>query len=497
MAASLSSSSNTPEQQESEQDQPMQHLVLIGGGHAHVQVIKALNAAARPKNLDVTLIDAQTAASYSGMVPGCIAGQYTTDETLIHIPPLAEWADMTFIHDRVVDIDFEEKLIYCRQRLGEPIEFDAVSIDIGSASRGLDKVPGAQQYTIPTRPIAQLVQKLDAARDELLEEQASSSSSSFQPPRLVVVGGGAAGIELSMAITTRWQTEGLDPHTTLLDTGTQLLPHESTQAREQLTTLLDEKKIVVRHECQVERVEEDCVVLTNGDEIPFSYCVWATGAGAHPLAQHLSQRRGLDTTHHGWIQVSPTFQTLQYPHVFAAGDCAEIQGLPNGPPPKAGVFAVRAGPVLIENLTRFLMNNGQQQQKDLIQYEPQQDYMKLLVCGNQQAFGMRFGMVLFGKWVFRMKDQIDQNFMELFRVDPNQKPEDTAYNTAQYDDMTERDDPLPSAEEAAALLQRQDDDVDFELAWAILRTMSQEEDYRRDILRIVIPERDTVEVVST
>ena len=48
------------------------HLVLVGGGHAHAQVIKALNIASRPKNLQVTLIDAQKSASYSGMVVSSI-----------------------------------------------------------------------------------------------------------------------------------------------------------------------------------------------------------------------------------------------------------------------------------------------------------------------------------------------------------------------------------------------------------------------------------------
>lgn len=42
------------------------HLVLVGGGHAHAQVIKALNKASRPKDLKVTLIDSQKLASYSG-----------------------------------------------------------------------------------------------------------------------------------------------------------------------------------------------------------------------------------------------------------------------------------------------------------------------------------------------------------------------------------------------------------------------------------------------
>ena len=43
-----------------------QRLVLVGGGHAHLQVMKTLNRASRPRNLQVTLIDVQKSASYSG-----------------------------------------------------------------------------------------------------------------------------------------------------------------------------------------------------------------------------------------------------------------------------------------------------------------------------------------------------------------------------------------------------------------------------------------------
>ena len=45
-------------------------LVFIGGGHAHLQAIKAFNEKSRPNNLQVILIDSQPFASYSGMVPG-------------------------------------------------------------------------------------------------------------------------------------------------------------------------------------------------------------------------------------------------------------------------------------------------------------------------------------------------------------------------------------------------------------------------------------------
>ena len=90
----------------------MQRLVLVGGGHGHVQVIKALNRLSRPASVHVTLIDPQDSASYSGMVPGCVSKLYTPDQTLIHLRPLAEWASIDYMKRSVVDIDTNQRKLY-------------------------------------------------------------------------------------------------------------------------------------------------------------------------------------------------------------------------------------------------------------------------------------------------------------------------------------------------------------------------------------------------
>ena len=448
------------------------HLILVGGGHGHVQVIKALNEADRPDTLRVTLIDMHKSASYSGMVPGSVANNYTPEETQLHLEPLAKWAGIHFIHDKVVDIDFEGKRLY-RQQSDEPLSFDVISIDIGSSSRGLDDTPGARKYAIATRPIHELVRKVEEAREQLAEA-----------PRLVVIGGGAAGLELSMAITTRWKEDFPATQCTVLDAGSQLLPHESRRARALLSNVLKEKGIDVRHGCEVESIEEEVIRLKSGDNVPFSHCIWATGAGAHPLAKHLRKVRGLACTDRDWIRVNPYLQSVSHPFVFAAGDCVEIEGLERGSPPKAGVYAVRSGPVLIQNLSAFLEG------KELTEYVPQDDFLKLLVCGDGKAMGFRFGLAFYGSWVFRMKDYIDQEFMKLFRVDGLPKPERKAkrgnYDTSQYDaGYCEKHHSKMNPEEAANLLQRTDDDVDHMKAWCVLRGMALDEDYRNAVLSFV------------
>lgn len=482
---------NEPVRQDDDTEQ--QHLVLVGGGHAHAQVIKALNAASRPSNLKVTLIDQQSSAPYSGMVPGCISGRYTPDETLLHLKPLTEWAGIDFVHERVVDIDLSQKIVHLARHCNaenennidssSSIPFDCISLDIGSTSRGLDDTPGARQFTIPTRPISKLVERIERSEQDMIDTMDDTSNEDTTPPRVVVIGGGAAGVELSMSLNGRFKFKFSNTQVTLLDAGTELLPDESKQGKAALKDIMTKQEIQVVHQCQVEEVTEDRIfALVNGKKctIPFTHCIWATGAGAHPLAFRL-QNKGLDATKHGWISVNEYLQSTSHPFVFAAGDCCSIEGLPNGSPPKAGVFAVRAGPVLIDNLTTFLKESQSQNNEKMKKYVPQSDFLKLLVCGDGRALGLRFGQAFVGRWVMEMKDSIDQNFMNLFKrenlPDLNEGEE---YDTSQYDaNMATKSELNPG--EAAALLSRTDDDVDYQEAWNAIRTMADDDNYQQQV----------------
>ena len=87
-------------------------VVLIGGGHAQLQVIKAFNAAARPANWNITLIDKLDKATYSGMVPGCVAQYYSKDETQIDLSGLSSWAGVNFCRGTVVDLHPDSYLFF-------------------------------------------------------------------------------------------------------------------------------------------------------------------------------------------------------------------------------------------------------------------------------------------------------------------------------------------------------------------------------------------------
>ena len=96
-------------------------LVLIGAGHANVQVLKKL-CMHKYLGLHTILINDGINAVYSGMTPGFIQRQYTKEEISINLQRLCLNAGVTFINDRVIGLDVENQTITLRR--SPKIEYD-------------------------------------------------------------------------------------------------------------------------------------------------------------------------------------------------------------------------------------------------------------------------------------------------------------------------------------------------------------------------------------
>jgi selenide,water dikinase len=91
--------------------------------------------------------------------------------------------------------------------------------------------------------------------------------------------------------------------------------------------------------------------------------------------------------------------------VFGAGDCAGIEGNPR---PKAGVFAVRAAPILYANL------HGALEGTPMRPFRPRRSYLALISTGERHAVGTWGGLAWQGRWVWRWKDRIDRRFVKKY-----------------------------------------------------------------------------------
>ncbi|WP_200243822.1 FAD-dependent oxidoreductase, partial [Thiohalocapsa halophila] len=173
----------------------LKDLVLIGGGHSHVGVLRRFGM--RPlAGVRLTLICKDVMTPYSGMLPGLIAGHYAFDDAHVDLNRLARFAGARFYNDEATGFDFDKQLVVCRHR--PAVSFDVASVNIGSAPVTVD-VPGAADHVVPVKPIDQFV----AHWERMCARVLGRSEASIGTTRIGVVGGGAGGVEMILAVQYR------------------------------------------------------------------------------------------------------------------------------------------------------------------------------------------------------------------------------------------------------------------------------------------------------
>ena len=368
-------------------------LVLVGGGHAHVQVLRRLAMDPPPRTRLTVVVDTPVAV-YSGMVPGFVAGQYRADELEIDVLPLARRAGARVIMAAATGIDVASRRLLLEGR--PPLAYDRVSFDIGSTVAGLD-LPGVRRHALPTRPIGRFVERLAA----VLEAARRDPDGRLQ---VVIVGGGAGGVELAFCLESRLRGAGGDVGVTLLEGGERILRGYPDSLARRVERHAAERGVRIVTGRWVAAVEADAVLLEDGERLTSAITVWVTGAVSQPLFR----ASGLPVDERGFVLVRPTLQVEGHDELFAVGDCATLIEQPATP--KAGVYAVRQGPLVGANLAASLTAG------ELRTYRPQGDFLTLLNLGDGAALGAKWGLSFGGAWVMRLKDHIDRGFMRHFQV---------------------------------------------------------------------------------
>ena len=372
-------------------------IVLVGGGHSHVVVLKRFAMQPEP-GLRLSLICTDVHTPYSGMLPGYVAGHYDYDAVHIDLSRLAVFAGARLYRDEVIGLDRAGGKVLCRNR--PPVPYDRLSINIGSTPQ-LAGVPGAGQYAVPVKPIHQFNQRWLALLGRVQQHTQGVL-------RVAVVGAGAGGVELLLAMQYRLQHEfkalGRDAGLLqfhLLGSEPDILPTHNPGVRQRFMRVLTERGVKLHLGSEVTQVEANRLLCANGCVVEADEIMWVTQAGGAPWLQGT----GLALDARGFLVVNDCLQSITDPLVFAAGDIAAMQ---NHPLPKAGVFAVRQGKPLADNLRRSV------QGKPLESYRPQSSWLALISTGDKYAVASRGAIGFAGPWVWRWKDWIDQRFMRKF-----------------------------------------------------------------------------------
>jgi selenide,water dikinase len=369
-----------------------QHLVLAGGGHTHVHVLKSLAMRIEPA-LRLTVVSPYSYATYSGMVPGVLGGQYRLREAQIDVRALAARAGAEFLADRVVRIDPRQRVLHLHDR--PPLSYDLLSLDVGSQPSAADRVADGA-------PVS-MVKPIEVAAVEI--EEALTQPLPVEGRQVVVVGAGAGGCEIAFALAARLRVDGKGS-VTVCDRTDRPVATRHARTSNAVLRAFQAHGIRFLGEVVVVRADTFGVRLADGRVLPASLVVWATGAAGPELLA----RSGLPVDERGFLRVGDDLRCAEFPEIFAAGDCATLESHPQLP--KAGVFAVRQGPVLAANLRAVA--RGRRTRR----FRPQREFLALLNTADGRAILSRGGLALRSRLAWRLKDYIDRRFIRLYERPP-------------------------------------------------------------------------------
>ena len=379
---------------------PQHDVVLLGIGHTNAHVLRMWRM--QPiADARLTCISNFPIATYSGMLPGVLAGQYAVEEMQIDLVRLCAANGARLIVGNVIGLDQDRQELLFEDR--SPVHFDVLSVGIGSVPNRAG-VEADAELLLPIKPMQTFLARLESRLLALAAGQRQTSQASATPLRLAVVGGGAGGVEITFCLESR--VRKLLGHVpleiTLIDSNSQIGSGASEGMARRVHRELQARGVQVVLGRRVEQVSPDMLRLDNGDTIAADLVLWATSATPPPLLQKL----GLPTDGRGFLLTRRTLQTTADLPIFAVGDSGTIQGEDL---PKAGVYAVREGPILWENIQHSIAG------RPLVDYKPQRGFLKLLNTGDGRAIGEYSGFTFSGRWAWWLKDRIDRKFMAMYQ----------------------------------------------------------------------------------
>ena len=367
-------------------------ILLAGGGHAHVEVLRRFGARPEP-GVSLVLVSPDRFTPYSGMLPGLVAGHYSHDQAHLDHEPLAERAGARFVRDRIAALDVAGRSASTAS--GERIAFDLVSLDVGSVPDM--RFPGAREHATGVKPVDAFLARW---------EQVRSEASAGRVGRIAVVGGGAGGVEVLLAMHHRLSkdTPARVPRFVLVSDRTNL-PGPANRA---LLAKLRAAGVELHLGRGAERFDAQGVTLAGGEHVAADVVFCATPATAAPWLA----ASGLACDDRGFVRIDDHLRSPSHPQVFAAGDCASQIGRVH---PRSGVYAVRQGPPLAANLRAAATGTP------LATYVPQGRALALVSTGGRHAVAVWGRWSVAGRWAWRWKDRIDRRFMARYRVDERER----------------------------------------------------------------------------
>ena len=358
--------------------------------------------------IEVTLIDPQRWLYYSGMVPEYLGGVYDVEDIRIDLARLAREGGVRFVQESATALDPERRIVTTES--GTEYSFDVLGADVGGVN------PAVPEAAVATKPIYRI-----RAVEPHIQKVLRTPSSRL---RLVIVGGGAAGTEVALNVTGRFQGAGRieDLDLTLVEQSEHLLPAFPAGMRRHAAHLLRGRGATIRtgtSVTSVEAQEEGAVVRVSNtrgtsEDLSAEAVLWATGT----VGPALFRKAGLSTDDRGFLQVTSRLRTPSHPRIFAAGDCATIPELELA---KVGVHAVKQGPDLRTNLDRTLRGlieeNALPVEEELARFRSYPVAPLILSTGTREGIWTAGPLWASHSMLLRLKHWIDRRWIQTYVPD--------------------------------------------------------------------------------
>jgi selenide,water dikinase len=358
--------------------------------------------------IEVTLVDPQRWLYYSGMVPEFLGGVYDVEDIRVDLARLARETDVHFVQEAAAALDPDHRVVTTES--GADISFDVLGVDVGAVN------PAVPEAAIGTKPIYR-IRALEPRVRTVLNTPAAHL-------RLVIVGGGAAGVEVALNLTGRFQGMGRvdDLELTLVEQAERILPGFPEGMRRYAARLLQDRGATIRTGTSVTSVEgagDEAVVQMRGPDgsqadRSAEAVLWATGTVGPPLLRD----SGLSTDDRGFLHATPQLRTPTHPRIFVAGDCATIPDLDLD---KVGVHAVKQGPDLRTNLDRTLhgliQGGGVPSSDELRRFRPYPVAPLILSTGTREGLWTAGPFWAAHSGLLRLKHWIDRRWIRTYAPD--------------------------------------------------------------------------------
>jgi NADH dehydrogenase FAD-containing subunit len=271
------------------------------------------------------------------MLPGHIGGFYSYSQCHIDLQILSNFAHAQLCLDHIIGLDLKNSKVLCANQ--PTVGFDILSINIGSTPTKLS-VPGAVEYTIAAKPVAQFLEHWYQLQENALKNPQKALN-------IAIVGGGDVELALSMLAGVR----KLEIY--LFQSSKELMPSHHQSVRRIMRDILSNKDVKLHlgeRVCEVVKLINKGLTIKceSGLIVTCDQVFWVT----HASAGSWLKAAGIGTDDQGFILVNDNLQSVTHPHIFAAGDIAKMI---NYQLPKAGVFTVRQGNPLYDNLRSMIL----------------------------------------------------------------------------------------------------------------------------------------------